>query len=161
LITEQKTNRQALMGTFPIGKESETIAFHITGGISMKTKYALFACCISTVFAACSEQSHELSNRKQEIDKERDAQKQLIDRRANELKEDVQQRTEDSQRSLDADRKQIETQKGEIDNEKRGLQKRAEFLKKDLDQQAQTCKKQVDLNADSAKHRLDEFVHKP
>jgi hypothetical protein len=114
---------------------------------------------LAAAMSGCSAQNQLMSEEKHDIDKQKEAQKQLIDRRTNELKEDVQQRSDQSVRALDTEDKQLDLQKHEIFGEKNDVRKRADFLKKDIDQQAETCKKTVDLNAQTAKEQINQSSH--
>lgn len=120
----------------------------------MKSKFLLLSL-MSVLISGCSEQSRIESERKQDIEGQKAAQKDLIDRRANELKENAQREGSESLRTLDNEQKQLELEKRAIDDEKRDIQKRTDFAKKNIDDQSAACKKVVDNNAQRAKAQLD------
>lgn len=120
----------------------------------MKAKLLVLGA-MAVIVSGCSEQSRIVSERKQDIDNQKSVQKELIDQRASELKEDSQRQGNDSLRTLDNEQKQLDLEKRAIDSEKSDVQKRMDFAKKDIDQQTAACKKVVDNNAQKAKAAID------
>jgi len=114
---------------------------------------------VMTAFlVGCSQQSQTLSEQKGDIDRQRELQKQLVERRADELKETVEEKRRLAQQQLDAENKQLDIQKKLNDENRRNIDKRADFMKGNLDQQEASSKKVVDRNAELAKDRLEQYA---
>jgi hypothetical protein len=112
---------------------------------------------IATLLAGCSQTGREISERKQEIDRQEKAQKQLVQRRTEELKEDVDLQRKESINRLDAEKKKLDLDKELIDQQKKEVDRRADYWKKDLDRQKEVSNKIIERNVKTVKKQIDEY----
>jgi len=112
---------------------------------------------IAALLAGCSQTSREISERKHEIDRQEKSQKQLVQRRTDELKEDVDLQRKESLNRLDAEKKKLDLDKELIDQQKKEVDRRADYWKKDLDRQKEVSNKMIDRNVKTAKKQIDDY----
>lgn len=119
-------------------------------------KIVLAAYAGASVLAACSQQAQEVSERKSEIDKQKEAQLQMVDNKAQELKHNVETNKEMALRDLEAQKKALAAQANALNDEKAKVAASADYANKNLNDQAAACKTQIKANVDAAKAQIDE-----
>ena len=126
----------------------------------MKVRYGsaiLASSAIVALLAGCSQTSREISERKNEIDQQAKAQKQLVQRRTDELKENVDLEAKESVNRIDAAKKRLDIDKAMLDEQKKEVDRRADYWKKDLDRQKDVSNKVIERNVKTAKQQIDEY----
>lgn len=110
----------------------------------------------SSLLVGCGQASHEVAEQKKDVDKQKEIQKQLVDRRADEIKESIAQKTEVGIKALEANKKQLDLEKVALDSRKDALKQYENFAERDVDKQVVSIKKQIDRNADLAKVAVEQ-----
>ncbi|MBS1996126.1 MAG: hypothetical protein JSS86_07440, partial [Cyanobacteria bacterium SZAS LIN-2] len=90
-------------------------------------KIVLAAYAGASVLAACSQQAQEVSERKSEIDKQKEAQLQMVDNKAQELKHNVETNKEMALRDLEAQKKALAAQANALNDEKAKVAASADY----------------------------------
>jgi hypothetical protein len=103
----------------------------------------------------CSQSGREAAELKSDVDKQKEIQKQVVDRRAEEIKENIAQKTKIGMKVLDSDKKQLDLEKVALDSRKDALKQYEDFADRNVDKQVTSIKKQIDRNADLAKLAVD------
>jgi len=110
----------------------------------------------ASVLAACSQQAQEISERKSDIDKQKDAQLEMVDNKTAELKHNVETNKELALKDLEAQKKALAAQANALNDEKAKIKASADYADKNLNDQAAACKTQIKANVDAAKAQVDE-----
>ncbi len=97
-----------------------------------------------------------VSEHKRSVDRQAEAQKQLAENRADQLQDDVEVARKQSLNEIDARAKELDIKKDALTEERKEVDRRATFWKKDLDQQETASKNTIEHNADMLKDRIDE-----
>lgn len=119
---------------------------------------------IGTVLGGCSSQyDKEISQRKHDIDRQRDQQMGMIEERAIALKRCTDRRAQQAEQTLNTMKRQRGADQSLIAERQKFVIRRADLNKRNIDQQVSNDKTQVNWNADSAKEQIDEYAleHKP
>jgi len=119
-------------------------------------KMVLAAYAGASVLAACSQQAQEISERKSDIDKQKDAQLEMVDNKTAELKHNVETNKELALKDLEAQKKALAAQANALNDEKAKIKASADYADKNLNDQAAACKTQIKANVDAAKAQVDE-----
>lgn len=112
---------------------------------------ALAAC--TSLLVGCG--SSQVSQQKEDVEKQKQLQKELVDRHTSGLKEGVARQTEENLRALDAEQKQLDMEKVAVDGKKNDWRRYEDFTKKHLDKEAEASKKEIDRNANLVKMKID------
>lgn len=118
---------------------------------SLQRMLVLTAC--ASTLVSCGQS--QVSQLKEDVDKQKGLQKELVDRRTSELKEGVDLQVDQSLRALDAEKKQLDMEKVAVEGKKEDWRRHEDFTKKNLDKQAAASKKEIDRNADLLKAKID------
>jgi len=110
----------------------------------------------ASVLAACSQQAQEVSERKSDIDKQKEAQLQMVDNKTTELKHNVETNKDLALKDLEAQKKALAAQANALNDEKAKIKASADYADKNLNDQAAACKTQIKANVDAAKAQVDE-----
>lgn len=109
------------------------------------------------VLAGCSNTQEVVGERKDDLDKQKDAQKATIEERTEALKQGVELETEANAKAIDMQKKELDLEKAKLDSAKSDLKKAADLSKKNLDKQAAEYKRTVEHNADVAKAEWNDY----
>jgi len=112
---------------------------------------------IAALLAGCSQTTREISERKHDVDRQQKAQKQLVQRRTDELKENVDIQRKETLSRLDTEKKKLDLDKELIDQQKKEVDRRADYWKKEFDRQKEVSNKIIDRNVETAKKQIDEY----
>jgi len=119
-------------------------------------KMVLAAYAGASVLAACSQQAQEISQRKSEIDQQKNAQLEMVDNKTQELKHNVETNKELALKDLEAQKRALAAQANALNDDKAKVQASAEYANKNLNDQAAACKTQIKANVDAAKAQVEE-----
>lgn len=113
---------------------------------------------ISLTTTACSQQSEQLSEREKDIDKQKEVQIKVVERTTDELKESVERQKEQNLQAIEANKKQLDIEKANLDAQGKEVKESTSFAKENLEKQAEESKKIVARNAQVAKDELKDMV---
>jgi len=119
-------------------------------------KMVLAAYAGASVLAACSQQAQEISQRKTEIDQQKNAQLEMVDNKTQELKHNVETNKELALKDLEAQKRALAAQSSALNDDKAKIQASADYANKNLNDQAAACKTQIKANVDAAKAQVEE-----
>jgi hypothetical protein len=110
----------------------------------------------ASVLAACSQHAQEVSEQKTDIDHQKDAQMQMVDNKALELKHNVETNKKLALQNINEQKKELSSQSQALDAEKAKVDASADYAKQNLDDQSAACKTKIKSNVDAAKAQVDE-----
>jgi len=119
-------------------------------------KVVLAAYAGASVLAACSQQAQEISQRKTDIDRQKDVQMQMVDNKTQELEHNVKTNKQLALQNIEEQKKALAAQNQALDAERDKINASAEYADQNLRDQAKACKTTIKSNVNTAKAQIED-----